>query len=158
MGLTSHASHLDPSLSVRRLTSVDTALARQLDELFDEGTVWDRAQGERFLADRSNLLVVAFWDEQARGFASAHRLQRFDRRRAEVLLYEIGVAEPFRTRGIGTALIAEVKRWAAEVGADEVWVLAEATNTPALAFYRATGGEEDTRGAVMFTYAVATQR
>ncbi len=141
-------------LSVRRVRSVDALLARQLDGLFDEGMVWDDTEGQRFLADPSNLLVVAFWDDIPCGFATAHRLQRVDRRRAEVLLYEIDVAEPYQRRGIGSALVAAVKRWAAAVGADEVWVLAEGDDARAIEFYRALGGHADEQGAIMFTFAI----
>ena len=142
-------------LAVERLTGVDEALAEQLDALFDAGVAWDAEQGGRFLADPDNLFLVARWEGRVGGFATAHRLQRFDRRRAEVLLYEIGVDEAFRRRGLARALIAGVKRWAAEVGADGVWVLTAADNAPAKALYAATGGHEDVPGAVMFTYRIA---
>lgn len=142
-------------VTVRRLGAADASWARLLNELFDVGMVWDAGEGRRFLADPANLLVVAFWDDVPCGFATAHRLQRFDRRRAEVLLYEIGVEEGRQRKGIGAVLVEEVKRWAAEVGADEVWVLAEGQDAGAIAFYRAIGGRADAQGAVMFTFAIA---
>src|SRR5829696_9146280 len=126
-------------LTVKRETSVDVGLAAELDTLFDEGMVWDAEQGHRFLSQPDTLLFVARWDGEACGFLSAYRLQRFDRRRAEVLLYEIGVQERFQRRGVGRALVEEAKRWAAEVGADELWVLTEDDNAPARALYAATG-------------------
>jgi GNAT superfamily N-acetyltransferase len=144
----------DAPLTIRRLTEVDAALAEQLNAEFDEGMVWDEAEGRRFLAGRDNLFLAAFWDERVCGFATAHRLQRVDRRRAEVLLYEIGVNEAFQRRGIGTALVAAVKHWAREVGANEVWVLTERENTAAMALYAATGGEVDPPGTTMFTYRI----
>ncbi|HET7034714.1 MAG TPA: GNAT family N-acetyltransferase [Thermomicrobiaceae bacterium] len=144
----------EPSpFTLQRLQHVDGALAQHLNAVFDDKT-WDAEQGERFLRDPENLLVVAFCSDQPCGFVSAHRLQRFDRRGAEVLLYEIGVVEAYRRQGVGTALIHEVKRWAREVGADEVWVLTERTNQAAMALYRATGGQEDSPHTTMFTYAV----
>jgi ribosomal protein S18 acetylase RimI-like enzyme len=140
-------------LTVRRESTVDGALAAEFDALFDEGMSWDAEQGQQFLAHPDTLLLVARWDGEACGFLSAYRLQRFDRRRAEVLLYEIGVEEPFQRRGVGRALVEEAKRWAAEVGADELWVLTEDDNTPARALYAATGGREAT-GLTMFEYQV----
>ena len=101
-----------------------------------------------------DLFLVARWDGRPCGFLTAHRLQRFDRRRAEVLLYEIGVDDRFRRRGVGAALIAEVKRWAREVGADEVWVLTNTGNAAAMGLYASTGGEEDVPGTTMFTYRI----
>ena len=144
----------ETSLTIQRLTEVDAALAEQLNAAFDEGTVWDKVEGRRFLANRDNLLLAAFWGQRVCGFATAYRLQRFDRRRAEVLLYEIGVNEAFQRRGVGTALVAAVRRWAREVGADEVWVLTERDNPAAMALYAATGGEADLTGTTMFTYRI----
>jgi ribosomal protein S18 acetylase RimI-like enzyme len=140
-------------LTVRRVTTVDVALAAELDAMFDEGVSWDVEQGQRFLAHPDTLLLVARWDGEACGFLSAYRLQRFDRRGAEVLLYEIGVEEPFQRRGVGRALVEEATRWAAAVGADELWVLTEDDNAPARALYAATGGREE-NGLTMFTYGL----
>ena len=140
-------------LTVRRETTVDGEVAAELNAMFDEGVSWDAEQGKRFLAHPGTLLLVARWDGEACGFLTAYRLQRFDRRSAEVLLYEIGVEEPFQRRGVGRALVAEATRWAAEVGADELWVLTEDDNAPARALYAATGGREET-GLVMFDYGL----
>jgi ribosomal protein S18 acetylase RimI-like enzyme len=141
------------SLTVQRVTSVDPVLIAELDTLFDEGMTWDPEQGERFLIHPDTLLLVARWDGEACGFLSAYRLPRFDRRRAEVLLYEIGVQEPFQRRGAGRALVEEAKRWAAEADADELWVLTEDDNVPARALYTATGGREEF-DVTMFEYAL----
>jgi ribosomal protein S18 acetylase RimI-like enzyme len=140
-------------MTVRRVSTVDVAFAAELDAMFDEGVSWDVEQGQRFLAHPDTLLLVARWDGEACGFLSAYRLQRFDRRGAEVLLYEIGVEEPFQRRGVGRALVEEAKRWAAGVGADELWVLTEDDNAPARALYAATGGREE-NGLTMFTYGL----
>lgn len=141
-------------LTIERVTSVDETLAAGLGELFDEGMEWDPEQGRRFLENPDALLLVARWGGDAAGFTTPYRLPRVDRPRAEVQLYEIGVDDRFRRRGVATALIGEVHRWAAEVGADEVWVLTETENAAARALYAATGGEEDASRFVMFTYGV----
>jgi ribosomal protein S18 acetylase RimI-like enzyme len=140
-------------LTVRRVTTVDSELAAELDAMFDDGVSWEPEQGQRFLAHPDTLLLIAHWDGEACGFLTAYRLQRFDRRGAEVLLYEIGVEEPFQRRGVGRALIEEAKRWAVEVGADELWVLTEDDNVPARALYAATGGREES-GFTMFDYGL----
>src|SRR5215210_1060272 len=140
-------------VTVRRVTTADEALTAELDTMFDEGVSWDAEQGQQFLAHSDTLLLVARWDGEACGFLSAYRLQRFDRRGAEVLLYEISVEEPFQRRGVGRALVEEAKRWASDVGADELWVLTEHDNAPARALYTATGGHEAT-GLTMFEYGL----
>ncbi len=88
------------------------------------------------------------------GFLTAYRLQRLDKRKAEVLLYEIGVHEGFQRQGIGTKLIAAVKEWATQVAADEVWVLTYASNKAAMALYKSASGEEDPPGTRMFTVKI----
>jgi ribosomal protein S18 acetylase RimI-like enzyme len=143
------------SLRIERLSGVDGTVEPHLNGLFDDGTTWDTDQGALFLGNPDNLFLLARWDGTVCGFLTAHRLQRFDRRRAEVLLYEIGVDEAYRRRGVGRALIAEAKRWAGEVGADEVWVLTDADNAAAMSLYAATGGEADPPGTTMFTYRIA---
>ncbi|MBW3634431.1 MAG: GNAT family N-acetyltransferase [Chloroflexi bacterium] len=140
-------------LTVRRETSVDAVLAADLDAMFDEGVSWDAEQGQRFLAHPDTLLLVARWNGEACGFLTAYRLQRFDRRPAEMLLYEIGVQEPFQRRGAGRALVEEAKRWSAGVGADELWVMTEDDNVPARALYTTTGGREEP-GFTMFDYGL----
>ncbi len=141
------------ALAILRLAEVNHALAMQLGTLFDEGVAWDARQGRSFLEDPNTCFLVAFWDQRPCGFVTAYRLPRFDQQQAEVLLYEIGVDEDYRKRGIATALIDETKRWAAEVGAEEVWVLTNRSNLPAMAMFRSTSGEEDEAPDItMFTY------
>ena len=144
----------EKTYQIQRLTAVDDALAAQLNAQFDEGMSWDAEQGRLFLQNPDNLLAVAWWEGELCGFVSAHRLQRFDQRRAEVLLYEIGVDERFQRRGIGRALVAEVICWAGEVGADEIWVLTNRSNTAAMALYGSAGGEEDAPDVTMFTFRI----
>jgi len=141
-------------IRIELIRKVDTAFINQLNGLLDAGTEWDAPQGEKFLKDASSALFVAFIKDQAVGFLTANRLQRFDQRGAEVLLYEIGVHDDFRRRGIGKALIVKVKRWAKEAGADEVWVLTNRSNTAAVALYESLGGktESETPDEVMFVF------
>lgn len=129
-----------PQFRIELLKKADTALIVQLNGLLDEGTEWDAQHGEKFLQDANNALFIAFSEHKAVGFLTANRLQRFDNRGAEVLLYEIVVHEDFRRKGIGKALVEAAKRWAVEVGADVLWVLTNKSNTAAVALYRSAGG------------------
>ena len=142
-------------LHIRRVQTddIDTEMNARLDHLLlDEEMHWDADQGRRFLADDSNALFLAEIDGVAIGFATVHRLQRFDARRAEVLIYDIGVEEGARRQGVGRALIAHINAWAKEAGADQVWVLADGDDERACAFYAGTGGERFGPDAAMFTY------
>jgi len=143
-------------IHVRRVELADAEIASHLDDLLlGEGSRWDQERGRLFLADADNALFLAEVDGASVGYAVAHRLQRFDARNAEVLIYDVGVGEAYQRRGVGRALIERVVAWAREVGADEVWVLADADDARACAFYAATGGERFPPGAEMFTYRVA---
>lgn len=126
-----------------------------LNALFDEGMAWAQGNGEAFLANPGALLLVARWEGTVCGFLTAYRLPRFDGLGSEVNLYEIATHTEFQRRGVATALVNEVKRWAAEVGAANVWVLTEVDNEPANRLYAATGGVRDEPDVVMFTYPIA---
>jgi len=141
-------------LEIRRIMKIEDVVFPDFNNLLDEGTVWDADYGAVFLQNQDNALFVATWEGELAGFLTAHRLQRFDQRKAEVLLYEIGVAEQFRHRGIGKALVDEVKIWAKTVGADEVWVQTNRSNQAAVALYRSCGGVEDSHDTTMYTIAI----
>lgn len=142
------------ALKIKRIKTVDASFAGKLNKLFEKEKVWDKKEGEKFLKNAANALWVAFSGEEAVGFITAHRLQRFDKRRAEVLLYEVGVKKCFRRKGVGQALVEIVKEWAKEIGADEIWVLTEKGNTAARALYKSTGGKEEAAETRMFLYQI----
>lgn len=142
---------IDEQLTVRRERAVDAELAAQLDALFDEGVTWDEEHGRRYLEDPDALLLVARSDGAVCGFLTAYRLQRFDHRRAKVLLSEVGVEGSFRRRGTGQALIEAAMRWAVEVGAGELRVPTEEDNAPARGLSAAMGGREEA-GITIYHY------
>jgi len=57
----------------------------------------------------------------------------------EMFLYELGVEEGYRRRGIGRALVESLRELARERGCSGMWVLTDADNEAALATYRAAG-------------------
>lgn len=141
-------------INIERIFHVNEELKLQINTLLDEDTEWDKEQGEKFLANPDNALFLAFVEKTATGFLTAYRLQRLDKRKAEVLLYEVGILEEFQRQGIATKLIEAVKGWATQIAADEVWVLTYASNEAAMALYKSTAGEEDPPGTRMFTFKV----
>jgi ribosomal protein S18 acetylase RimI-like enzyme len=141
-------------LSIKRIKEFQKNKIEGFNNLLDKGTVWDDQQGIRFLANKDNVLFIAYWDGVPAGFLTAYRLQRFDNRKAEVLLYEIGVSESFRRKGIAKTLIEEVKKWAIEVEADEVWVLTNKSNEAGMALYASGGGVTENDDEQMFVYKI----
>lgn len=133
------------SIAIRRLTSDDEeilALLARDDEDFDvddrgkERAPLPSAVARQFLGDANVLVWIAEEGAAVVGFLSCQLV----RRRAdapELLLYEIGVREAHRRRGVGRALVDTMSTWMSAHAVAEVWVLAD--NNGAVAFYRACG-------------------
>ena len=60
----------------------------------------------------------------------------------EMMLYELGVDDAYRRRGIGRALVEELEALARETGCAGMWVPVEHGNDMAIALYRACGADE----------------
>jgi len=146
--------YLNSTVVIKRISAASEINGNQFNALRDEGTEWDAEQGKKYLASEDNALFLAFIEEEIVGFLTAHRLQRLDKRKAEILLYEVSVAPDFRQKGIGKALIDGVKKWGKEVEADEVWVLTERSNLPAMALYQSMGGTRENSDEQMFTFKI----
>jgi len=68
-----------------------------------------------------------------------------------VFLEDLFVSEPFRGRGIGTALLSEVARMARQQGCRSIRLDVLDSNAPAIAFYKSLGAEylEEWRNVVI---------
>lgn len=141
----------EPSWRIVRYTTVDAALLARLNRDWPDEP-WVLEQAEAFVANPDNLLLLATTPDLICGIVIAHRLQRLDALRAEVLLYSIDVHEATRRQGIGHALVAATTAWAQELDADCTWVLTERSNHAAMALYRAAGGSDDIPDVAMFTF------
>lgn len=148
-------ANMESKITIEKVSVLSDALVHQFNTLRDDGTEWESQQGKKFLANADNALFLAFLNTQLVGFLTAHRLQRLDKRKAEVLIYEVAVLKDFRQQGIGKALIAKVVIWAREVKADEVWVLTNKANTAAVALYSSLGGIIESDDEQMFTFKIA---
>jgi ribosomal protein S18 acetylase RimI-like enzyme len=61
----------------------------------------------------------------------------------EMFLYELGVDDAFRGRGIGRALVSALVDLARERACYGVWTITEEDNAAALATYRRAGGSPE---------------
>ena len=73
----------------------------------------------------------------------AYELDKFERARREVYIYDLAVAAPHRRRGIATALIGHLRDIAARRGAWVIYVQADHGDDPAIALYEKLGIRED---------------
>ena len=77
------------------------------------------------------------------GGLAAYELQKFERERREIYIYDLAVAKEHRRQGVATGLIAELKRVAATRGAYVIYVQADKDDAPAIALYQGLGRRED---------------
>jgi ribosomal protein S18 acetylase RimI-like enzyme len=126
------------SFAIRRATTVAEVAAAG--HLFDGPvrTEW----AERFLTADGHHLFLAHAEESVVGFVSGVETVHPDKG-TELLLYELAVAESYRRRGIGRALVRRLDALARERGCYGMWVLIDTGNDVALATYRSAGGKED---------------
>lgn len=104
----------------------------------------------QFLEDQSHLVLVAL-DEQENviGGLVAYELQKFEQARKEIFVYDLAVSAEHRRKGIGRALLNELKNIAKQRGAYLIFVLAEDEDPEAIAFYQSIADREE--GARQFT-------
>ncbi|HXS21319.1 MAG TPA: AAC(3)-I family aminoglycoside N-acetyltransferase [Steroidobacteraceae bacterium] len=140
------------SFIVRTLTAADVPQLRELNALFGEAfreveTYCSAPPGEDYLrlllADPHNIVLVCLADTKVAGGLVAYELRKFERERSEIYIYDLAVAEPFRRRGMASALLARLCRIAAERGASSVFVQADYVDEPAIALYEKFGAREE---------------
>ncbi|MER5292548.1 GNAT family N-acetyltransferase [Streptomyces pharetrae] len=125
-------------MDIRRATTVTELAAAE--QLFDHPVRPEWA--ERFLTAAGHHLFLAYADDVPVGFVSGVETVHPDKG-TEMFLYELGVAEPYRRRGIGRALVRRLAELGRERGCYGMWVGVDTGNTAALAAYRGAGGTED---------------
>jgi ribosomal protein S18 acetylase RimI-like enzyme len=89
------------------------------------------------LRDERTVFLAAFDGAEPIGFAFGYVLPRRHGPPTILFVYEIGVDERYRERGIGKKLM---QRLAAEADTGEGFVLTEPDNEAANALYRSVGG------------------
>jgi GNAT superfamily N-acetyltransferase len=83
------------------------------------------------------------------GFAYAYVLLRIDGD-TSVFLYELGVDERFRRRGLGRALVEQARALAESVGALKMWVDTSYDNEPARRTYAAARGQPSSEATLVY--------
>lgn len=109
--------------------------------LFDDPVDADAVRA--YLGDPRHHLLIASVDGTAAGFVTGIELLHPDKERPEMFIYELGVDERFRRRGVATALLERLVRICAERGCREMFVLTDEDNVAAMASYRKAGGSRE---------------
>jgi ribosomal protein S18 acetylase RimI-like enzyme len=130
-------------IEVRRLGPGDEEAVHAARTLFDAAP--QAAATQRFLAEPANHLLVAYSaPDTPVGFVSGVELTHPDKG-TEMFLYELGVDERARGRGVGRTLVEALAAVAREADCRDMWVLADADNAAAQATYARAGGREASR-------------
>jgi aminoglycoside 3-N-acetyltransferase I len=134
------------------LTASDVDLLKDLLRVFGEafedvetyqGAVPSNDYLRSLLAMPHFIAIVARSAGQVVGGLAAYELQKFERDRREIYIYDLAVANEHRRKGVATGLIAELMRVAAERGAYVIYVQADRDDAPAIALYQGLGQRED---------------
>jgi aminoglycoside 3-N-acetyltransferase I len=141
-----------PRFRIHQLTPADVQLLRALNELFGEAFADTATYGEEppsdayleaLLAKAHVIALVALVGGEVAGGLVAYELDKFERARSEVYIYDLAVGEPHRRRGIATALIGRLREIAAARGAWVIYVQADYVDPPAIALYEKLGVREE---------------
>ncbi|MFF2848767.1 GNAT family N-acetyltransferase [Streptomyces sp. NPDC058001] len=133
-------------MEIRRITQVEAVNAAG--HLFD--TTPRQEATEQFLADARHHLLIAYVDDTPAGMVTGVEMTHPDKG-TEMFLYELGVDESFRGRGIGRALVSALADLSRERGCYGVWTITDEDNTAALSTYRRADGVPE-GGQTMLTW------
>lgn len=137
---------------IRRLGTSDIAMLRALNdvfgEAFDEVETYGKAPPTYaylagLLSKEHIVVLTAVIDEQVVGGLVAYELDKLERQRSELYIYDLAVASPYRRQGIARALINRLRQIAAQRGAWVIYVQADYGDAAAVALYEKLGARED---------------
>ncbi len=143
-------SHMNYSYEL--LTRADTeklkALLKVFGEAFNErSTYHDAVPSDEYLRNLLTkdtfIVLTARHGTEIVGGLAAYVLEKFERERSEVYIYDLAVSEAHRRRKIATNLILELKKIAKERGAYVIFVQADPGDDPAIKLYESLGTRED---------------
>jgi aminoglycoside 3-N-acetyltransferase I len=140
------------SFTVQRLQPSDVRLVRKINALFAQAFTEPETYSakppndaylEGLLAKEHVLALAAVSGEDVLGGLVAYELDKPERERREIYIYDLAVDAQYRRRGIATALIERLRRIAAERGAWVVYVQADCGDESAIALYEKLGTRKE---------------
>lgn len=141
-----------PDPTVHRLTPADLPLLRKLNALFGDAFNESETYGadppsdaylEGLLAKEHVIALVALSGGQVVGGLVAYELDKFEKARREIYIYDLAVHEAHRRRGVATDLIEHLRGIAAQRGVWVIYVQADYGDDPAIALYEKLGMREE---------------
>ena len=139
-------------VTLQRLTAADVQTLRRLNRVFETAFEAPEDYGsdppsdaylEDLLGKEHVIALAAFDGGEVVGGLVAYELDKFEKARREIYIYDLAVAEAHRRRGIATALIGHLQQIAAARGCWVIYVQADYGDDPAIALYESLGVRED---------------
>lgn len=140
------------TITCRRLVPGDAALFRELNRLFGaafsepvtyEGAPPSDSYLEGLLGKPHIIPLVALEGETMVGGLVAYVLEKFERARSEIYIYDLAVDERHRRRGVATHLIRTLQTAGKSLDAYVVFVQADYGDDPAIRLYESLGTREE---------------
>ncbi len=103
----------------------------------------DDAYLEHLLASPTFVAIAAVAGGEVVGGLAGYVLPKFEQARSELYIYDLAVAELHRRKGVATAMIDRLKRFASEHGIYVIFVQADYGDDPAIALYTKLGLREE---------------
>jgi aminoglycoside 3-N-acetyltransferase I len=89
------------------------------------------------------IALAASRDGEVVGGLAAYELEKFERARSEIYIYDLAVREGERRKGVATGLVRALGLIARERGAYVMFVQADRGDAPAIRLYESLGTRED---------------
>lgn len=103
----------------------------------------DESHVRALLARPHIIVIVAELDGEVVGGMVAYELEKFEKKRSEIYIYDLAVAKKHRRRGIASRLIEEVRAIARERGVQDIFVQASRGDKAAIKLYEQFGKSEE---------------
>jgi aminoglycoside 3-N-acetyltransferase I len=135
-------------IEIRRLAPGDEEVVAALAEQ-------EPPDAAALLRDERTVYVAALDGGRPIGYVYAHELLRRHGDRSMLFVYDLGVDEEYRRRGIATRLLRELETIARARGIRTGFVLTNAGNDAAMALYESVGGVRPDDDDVMWDFDYA---
>jgi aminoglycoside 3-N-acetyltransferase I len=143
---------MSSAFQVVRLAPADLAAMRRLNYVFgeafeDPASYHDAPPSDEHLAGllaKDHVIVLAaIREDEVIGGLVAYELDKFEKARRELYIYDLAVEETSRRQGVATALIRALQAIGRERGAYVIFVQADHGDEPAMRLYESLGAREE---------------
>lgn len=146
------------AVELKRLSPEDFELAKlvslffQVDDGVENPTSVSDEYMKKLLSKKGFHILVAVENDEILGGLTAYEFVKYKSEETEMFLYEIGVEERHRRKGVAGKLLEGLRKICAEKNISTIFVATEIGNEAARKFYEKTGGKFE--NAALYTYEI----